>query len=141
MQRKGSKRILFLPIGFTVVLLLMGCSRMKEKEYYENIQNYITEEAVVENIKYNEEYEYIKFRLSGIDEKYQDSDFIIKGKSVELVLENKIMDKIMPGDTITYTSAPAYFGNSYCMPIVELFIGETIILGFEEGYKNLLDLY
>ena len=91
---------------------------MHEKEYYADINNFITVEAVVDNVIYNEEEAYIVLWLSEIDEAYQCSDFIIEGSNVNLVLQNGILDKIEIGDVITYISAPRIFGNEDFMPII-----------------------
>ena len=56
-------------------------------------------------------------------------------------MENGILSKVKIGDTITFTSAPRFFGDGYFMPIVELYIGDEAILEFEIGYQNLLDSY
>lgn len=142
MTKERLKEIIcFILIIGGILWVLIRYPRLKEKEYYADVSNYITEEAVVDSIKYNGEDRYVMFRLSEIDDIYQNYYFIIKGKSVEVVLENEIMDKVKIGDRIQYTSAPAYFGNGYSMPIVELVIEGEIILSFEEGYENLLDLY
>ena len=124
-----------------LLLFLTGCHLAGEREYYSHVENYIADEAVVDSIKFSEDPEYIKLKLSGIDDRYQDNDFIIKGKSVAIVIEKGIFEQIHVGDRIQYTSAPAYFGNSYCMPIVELSVEGIVILSFEDGYRNLLELY
>ena len=136
--KKGCVCLLFVLFA---VFFLTGCSKMREKEYYADINNFITEEAVVDNIIYNEEKEYIIFWLSEIDEAYQCRDFIIEGNNVMLVIQNGIFDKIETGDVITYTSAPRIFGNGDFMPIIELAIDGEEILNLEDGYKNLMELY
>lgn len=135
------KKYTCLMFVLLVACSLLGCSRMREKDYYADTNNYITEEAVVDNIIYNEEQEYIVFWLSEIDKDYQSRDFIIEGKNAMLVLQNGILDKIKSGDIITYTSAPRLFDNGDFMPIIELSIDDEEILNFEEGHKNLMDLY
>jgi len=134
------KNIYFIQIIISIILLI-GCSKVREKEYYADTENYITEEAIVDNIIYNEEYDYVVFWLSEIDDSYQCSNFIIEGESVSTILENDILNKVKIGDEITYTSAPRFFGNGDFMPIVELYIGDEEILSFEVGYKNLMKLY
>lgn len=141
MKKNYLKKYIYLILVLIMMSSLVGCSRMREKEYYAETSNYITEEAVVDNIIYNEEEQYIVFWLSEIDDTYQSSDFIIEGASVMIVLENKVFDKIKIGDEITYTSAPRIFGNGDFMPIIELSNNGEEILSFEEGYKNLMDLY
>lgn len=135
------KKYICLALVLVVMFSLTSCYKMREKKYYADTNNYITEEAVVDNIIYNEEQEYIVFWLSEIDDSYQSRDFIIEGESVSTLLRNGIFDKIKTGDKITYTSAPRFFGNGDFMPIIELSINGEEILSFEEGYKNLMKLY
>ena len=106
-----------------------------------DINNYITEEAVVDTITYDKKLEYIGIRLSDISDAYQGERFIIEGENLDVVIENDILGKIKTNDIIDFTSAPAYFGNGYVMPIVQLSIDGETLLSFEEGYANLLELY
>ena len=120
---------------------MTGCTRLREKEYYADTSNFITGEGIVDNIIYDEEQKDIVLWLSEIDDAYQCSDFIIEGENYSIVLENGILDKIKVGDKITFTSATRYFGNGDFMPLVAISIGDEEILSFEEGHKNLMNLY
>ena len=127
-----------------LLLALVGCggvAKSVEKEYYMDTNNYITEEAVVDTITYDKKLEYIGIRLSDISDAYQGERFIIEGKNLDIVLANGILEKIEPNSVIEFTSAPAFFGNGYLMPIVQLSIDGETLLSFEEGYANLLELY
>ena len=127
-----------------LLLALVGCggvAKSVEKEYYMDINNYITEEAVVDTITYDKKLEYIGIRLSEISDVYQGERFIIEGENLDIVLANGILEKIEPNSVIEFTSAPAFFGNGYLMPIVQLSIDGETLLSFEEGYANLLELY
>lgn len=139
MKKDSFKKGEILILIFSLVFTLNGCRKQKEKAYYENTNNYITEDAVVDNIIYNEDQEHIIFWLSNIDNAYQASSFIIRGSSAQTVLKNGVLEKIKIGDTIIFTSAPAYFGNGYFMPIVQLSMGDEMFLTFEEGYLNLIE--
>ena len=131
------------PAGLALILFLFLSDYLsyREKAYYSDRNNFITEEATVDNIIYNEERNHVVLWLSDIDPQYQSEAFIFRGENAATVLENGILSKVKIGDTITFTSAPRYFGNGYFMPIVELYIGEEAILEFEIGYQNLLDSY
>ena len=131
-------------VMIVLLLALVGCggvAKSVEKEYYMDINNYITEEAVVDTITYDKKLEYIGIRLSDISDAYQGERFIIEGENLDVVLSNGILEKIEPNSVIEFTSAPAFFGNGYLMPIVQLSIDGEILLSFEEGYANLLELY
>ena len=127
-----------------LLLALVGCggvAKSVEKEYYMDVNNYITEEAVVDTITYDKKIEYIGIRLSEISDVYQGERFIIEGENLDIVLANGILEKIEPNSVIEFTSAPAFFGNGYLMPIVQLSVNGETLLSFEEGYANLLKLY
>ena len=114
---------------------------MHEKKYYADFNNFITDEAIVDNVIYNEEEEYIVLWLSEIDEAYQCSDFIIEGNNTALVLQSGILDKIKIGDVVTYTSAPRIFGDGDFMPIIGISVSGEELLNVDDGYRNLMDLY
>ncbi|MBQ2667575.1 MAG: hypothetical protein IJF56_02970 [Clostridia bacterium] len=143
------KKRLLKCAGILLLLLTLlsftGCAKNREKAYYSDTNHFITEEAVVENISYTKKFsgnrECIVLWLSEIDEAYQSSNFNIEGENVALALERGILDKVEEGDVITYTSAPGFFYNGDFMPIVALSVDSEEILCFEEGYRNLMDLY
>ena len=135
--------ISYFLVGLILTLLVpfSGCYSVREQAYYGDRDNFITEEAIVDNIIYNEEKHYIVLWLSEIDPSYQACEFILRGDNVTLALENDILNNIKVGDRITYTSAPGFFGNGYFMPIVGLSIKGKEILNLEKGYQNLMDFY
>ena len=79
--------------------------------------------------------------MSDIDERYQSSEFVVRGESVDILLERDVFEKIGPGNRITYTSAPEYFGDGYSMPIVSISVNGEVLLSFDEGFENLMKLY
>ena len=118
--------------------MLSGC-KYHEKEYYANFDHFITEEAVVEKINYNEEDNYIVLILGEIDETYQDNNFIIRSDNADIVLENGLLHTLQIGDVITFTSAPQIFGDGYMMPIVSLSVEGKELLNINIGYQNLMN--
>ena len=141
---KNTWKYLRFSLIIALMLSICGCggvAKSVEKEYYMDVNNYITEEAIVYAIDYHEDLGYISFGLTSISTEYQGNNFIIRGKSFDKVIENDVLGKIKINDVIEFTSAPAYFGNGYVMPIVQLSIDGEILLSFEEGYANLLELY
>lgn len=135
------RTIAFITAALQTAFLLTGCYQTREKEYYSNKENYITEEAVVDNIIFDKKNKSIYFWLSGINESYQDSTFKIEGESVDIIIENDNFNNVIPGSTITYSSAPRYFGDGYCMPIVGICYDDVVLLPFEVGYENLMKMY
>ena len=150
MKRNNEKRTFFLVIGLVILFLATPFLMMllqeiiyeaEEEKYYKNVDNFMTEEAVVKNIIYNKEDKRLVLWLDEIHEDYQTGGFIIKGKNLNLVLERGILEKLEIGDEITFTSAPKYFGDGYMMPIVAISVNGEELLSFEEGHKNLMKMY
>ena len=125
----------------TLFVSVSGCYASREKAYYSNRDNFITEEAIVENIIYIQESNKIVLWLADIDPSYQAKEFMISGNNASEAIENEIMSKVNIGDTIIFTSAPRYFGNGYFMPIIGITIENTEILNMETGYQNLMNSY
>jgi hypothetical protein len=122
---------------FGVVFSLAGCWNAREKEYYSDERNFITGDAIIENIILDEDSGSIYLWLSEYDDAYQDSTFKIEGQSAAYLFESGTLEKIEIGTTITFASAPRYFGDGYRMPIVAItYRGETL-LSFEMGHRNL----
>ena len=141
MKRRYVVKFVALLLALITLLQLVGCKRTYRREYYGDVNNFITEEAVVDNIIYNREKGYIVFWLSEIDEAYVTRSFKIEGNNADLVLENGILDEIKIGDTITYTSAPRVFWNGYFFPIIQIATSDEEILNLEDGYENLMDMF
>ena len=131
----------FLLLCMTIFASVTACYASREKAYYSNRGNFITEEAVVENIIYIQESNKIVLWLTDIDPSYQAKEFMISGDNASEAIENEIMIKVNIGDTIIFTSAPHYFGNGYFMPIIGITIENTEILNMETGYQNLMNSY
>lgn len=118
-------------------LLCSGCSYNQRKfSYYSNKDNYITVSGTVEYINYFEESIIIAF--SNLSESFDDDHFKIIGQNYELVTKRGIEDHLAVHITVTFTTAPRYFGDGYIMPIVAIWIDDTMFLEFEEGYANFL---
>lgn len=123
-----------------VTVFFTSCYAYHERKYYSDINNFITEEAVVENIIYKEKDNELVLWLES-SESYTTKNFIISGDNCSLVIENGFLDKVKIGDTVTFTSAPRIFGNGYFMPIVEIKHNDEVLLDFAVGYKNLMASY
>lgn len=132
---------IFILFILVIMISLTGCYAIKEKNYYSDKSNFITGSAEVKNIIYDEESNNVYFWLDKIDEAYQDSTFKVEGKNVDILFEKNIFEIIEIGDEIIFTSAPRYFGDGYCMPIVAITYKHEEIISFEEGYKNFMKLY
>jgi len=128
-----------------IPLIYLGASdfiyTVHEKEYYSDSSNFITDNAIVDNIIYNKQDNYIVLWLSEIDESYQDNNFIVRAENAGILSENGFHKKVKTGDKITYISEPGYFGDGYMMPIVSISVNGEELLSFSEGYKNLMDTY
>jgi len=137
--------IVIVLLAFTSPLFYLWISdfayTMQEKKYYSEIDNFITDEAVVTNIIYNEKNNSVILWLSDIDKAYQDSTFKVNSANTDILFENGFFDNVKKGDKITYISAPGYFGDGYIMPIVALNKDNESFLTFSAGYENLMSQY
>ena len=128
-------------ISVVCVLLavLCCCDSTQKAEYYSQKENYISVTGVVTGIRQNEEADAFYIDFSDLSPVLDDTCFKIVGENAEIVKANKIDEKIKIGEQITFITAPKYFGDGYVMPIVAISTKDETLLGFEEGYKNLLD--
>lgn len=140
-KHKVRSPVLFVFVVILLAATLSSCYRIQEKQYYADESNFITDTAVVESILYNEDTNTIYLWLDQIDAAYQDYTFKIQGQNASVALSDGILQKVGTGNEITYISAPGYFGDGYCMPIVAISVGEESLLEFSEGYNNLLASY
>lgn len=123
------------------LLLLTGCWDAREKSYYSDPDNFISDTATVDKIAYDSDQKILVLSLSNIDEAYDDTAFVARGKNAALLLENGILNKVAVGDTITYISAPGCYSDGYMFPLVGLSTHGEELLSFELGYANLLSEY
>ena len=140
-MKKSVRICMCLVVVAATLVLLFGSYEAREKMYYGDQSNFITEKAVVDNIIYDDNKKHLVFWLSEIDELYSDSNFIMRGENARVAISNGILEKIHIGDEITFSSAPRYFGDGYLMPIIYISVGEDVILDFNEGHSNLMDSY
>ena len=122
-----------------ICVLLCSCNSSEIIEYYSQKENYISVTGTVSSIKYNEEATALYIDFSELSPILDDTCFKIVGENLEIVKANRIDDKLKIGEQITFVTAPKYFGDGYVMPIVAISISGENMLGFEEGYKNLID--
>ncbi len=123
------------------LFLLTGCWNIREKSYYSDPDNFISDTATVEKIVYDSDEGILVLSLSNINAAYNDTVFVSRGKNAALLLQNNILDKVTVGDTITYISAPGCYSDGYMFPIVGLSVNEEELLSFDLGYANLLSEY
>ena len=123
------------------IISFIGCYQTNEKDYYSDKNNFITGTAIVDNIIFDEETHQLYFWLSGIDEAYQDNTFKVEGANVDVLLQSNLVETIKAGSHITFVSAPRYFGDGYCMPIVALSYNDEVLLPFDVGYANFMSLF
>lgn len=94
--------------------------------------------GTVTHISYNEDNTALYFGLSELVPQFDDDNFKITGDNLLIVQERGIDRKIKIGDKIRFITAPKYFGDGYVMPIVALSVNEEELLGFEDGFANLM---
>ena len=82
-------KILFVAFLAFCVFYLSACSKIKQREYYKDENNYLTSNAVVKEIIYKNEDNVIYLWLDHLDSAYQDSTFVLRGENVNIAIENK----------------------------------------------------
>ena len=136
-------RIAMIFVAFSFVLIsFFGCDRVEKKNYYSDKSNYITITATVDNIFLDEENNAVYlWLLPNTPDVYFDNTFKIVGDNVGVFITNGGLELIKIGKTITFTSAPRYFGDGYVMPIVSVIFEDNVMLDFDVGYANLIKWY
>ena len=126
-------------IIMSICVLLCSCNSSGIVEYYSQKENYISVTGTISSIKYNEEATALYIDFSELYPVLDDTCFKIVGENLEIVKANRIDDKLKIGEQIIFITAPKYFGDGYVMPIVSISISGESLIGFDEGYENLID--
>ncbi len=153
---KHSKLLVFL----MCILLCLSCTscglltiwdlgyKIQEKKYYADKSNFVSVEAVCMDLSTNEHFPgryYINVENMVYERtdrcKFIDSYFEVNQANSAILKEAGIEEKLTGGTTFTFFSAPEYFGDGYCCPIVGLEINGEVLLDFETGYTNLMATY
>lgn len=120
------------------IIFSTSCTTTKMQDYYSQKNNYINATGIVSHISYNEDKTALYLGFSDLTPQFDDNSFKIVGDNLPIVQEKGIDEKIKIGDQVDFITAPRYFGDGYVMPIVEISVNEEELLGFEEGFTNLL---
>ena len=127
-------------VGFFILVpCCMSCYSYRKIAYYSQRDNYVIATGILVFIKYNDDNTGLYLGFSDLQPKFSDNAFKIVGDNLQVVQRKGIDEKLKLGDTVSFTSAPAYFGDGYVMPIVQISLNGEELLSFEEGYQNLLD--
>ena len=126
-------------IIISICISLCSCDSDSRIEYYTQKENYTSVIGTISSIKYNEEATALYIEFSELSPVLDDTCFKIVGKNLDTVKANGIDDKLKIGEQIMFITAPKYFGDGYVMPIISISINGENLLGFEEGYENLID--
>lgn len=125
-----------LAVGICILIWLTEPGKMQE--YYEDKANYVTATGTVTHLARSKDGKIFYLGFSEeLTPEFDDSTFKIVGKNVDIVKKNKIWKYVKEGEKVEFVTAPKYWGDGYCMPIVALSVDGEEILGFEEGYDNL----
>lgn len=130
-----------VPMAISLLCLIIfstSCTTTKMRDYYSQKNNYINAIGIVSHISYNEDKTALYLGFSDLTPQFDDNSFKIVGDNLPIVQEKGIDEKIKIEDQVDFITAPRYFGDGYVMPIVEISVNEEELLGFEEGFTNLL---
>ena len=136
------KKIGILLLLDLVCLIMCICmfghfTKRQKQKYYADRDNYITTTGVLIHIKPDDETGTLYLGFSEMDYAYDDINFKIIKESYQIASKRGLDEKLKIGETVSFVSAPRYFGDGYVMPIVEFSIDGVEYLSFEEGYDNL----
>ena len=142
------KKITIFIFSIILSMSLTSCGEyvyyLQEKTYYEDDDNYMNFEGVIEEIYDEGEDEGIAILKITVSENSQyltEDYFKLIHDIYEVVYENGFFTDVAVGDTVSFVAAPEYFGDGYNVPIVALSKGETTYIDFTLGKKLLLDRY
>lgn len=131
---------ILLLFGAVIYMVFLSEPVRPRVEYYSEDSNYITATGTVTHLGWADDQSYVYLAFEDIPEEYSDVSFVIEGENLRIVLENGFAEKVRLGTQVEYVSAPRYFWDGYAMPIVELTVDGEILLTFDEGKVNLLEL-
>ena len=122
------------PLGFWLVLFAPDLNSVK---YYADDRNYVSFECSVQSFDIYEDAIVIIFNHS--QEDFYNS-FQISGKNFDLALEKGLPNILKENETFTITSANAYLGDGWIYPIVGLIHNGQVIIPYEEGKQNYVEV-
>lgn len=136
-RKRLKKLIFFVVLGIILLPFLMTWSVnrffvIQEAIHYMNMNTYETKEIEVKDIDYygNDK---IIFELPGMDESVLPEEywFEVAGKSVDILLDNGIREKVSEGTIIKCTYESRYLGGGYNRSIVALSVDGEELLSFK----------
>ena len=150
-MKKVWKYILLSPVflicGILTVILCVnliaflwnGLYEIQEGPYYKKLENYVTASVLVDSVSYDEESGILYLQLIEQEEIGLESEwnYHFNRANIEIVVENGILNKLQPGDTVTITVAPRVFGDGYSIPLAAITVGDEEVLPFNIGWDNL----
>ena len=131
-------RALIATIVLGALFLVNSCYTKSEIRYYTQLDNYTNATGTVSFIKYNEDKTGLYLELSDLEPQFSSLVFKIVGDNLVIVQKNGIDEKVKVGSQVSISFAPEVFGDGYVIPLVSISTDEEELLGFDEGYSNLL---
>ena len=136
------KRRVWKTIAAALLLCLCtaSCTTTKMRYYYAEASNYIKVTGIVSHMQYDSELDGLYLAFSALSPELDDNNFKIVGENLRIAEANGIYEKIGLGDSVTFATAPRYFGDGYVMPIAAISTSDgEELLTFAEGLPNLLE--
>lgn len=107
-------------------------------KYYSVPENYISVNGTVSHFVYDEALDAYYLAFDDMSVVLSDHNFKIVGENASIVQTGGIQEKINIGDSVSFVTAPKYWGDGYVMPIVEISVNGETLLEFDTGVSNLL---
>lgn len=139
MKKKAMCVCIVLLLVYSSFLCSCSVSKRVLVRYYSEKSNYVTASGAVDHIQDDPELDGLYLGFSELSPTMDDVSFKLVGANREIVLQRGILQKVQLGTTVSFMTAPRYFGDGYIMPIVEISVDGEELLSFEEGYENLLE--
>ena len=135
-MRKWAISIFFVAL---CIASFTACNKKEMVSYYSDESKYITATGIVSHVAYSTHTEAWYLCFSDLSYHFDDNCFKIVGGNIPIVQEKIGHLDTLYGKTVTFITAPKYFGDGYVMPIVSLVVDDETILNYQEGFKYFLE--
>ena len=132
------RRIRIAILAFILALGLCSCKNREMDAYYANRENYVSAGGSVDFLNYDEDFATLYIGFSDVSPTFDDTCFKLTGDNLKVARENGIDEKLTIGTSVTFVSAPKYYGDGYVFPMIALSIGDDCLLDADAGFENYL---
>lgn len=128
--------IIIVLLALVLTFGLCSCKSMAMNEYYANRDNYVSASGTVDFLNYNEDSTTLYIGFSEVSPVFADTCFKITGDNLKIARKNGIDEKLTTGTSVTFVSAPKYYGDGYVFPMIAISIRNDCVLDADVGFNN-----